>query len=176
MIFNMKRQILLRALTLALSASALFFTGCATPEQRISDHPDIFQRLSARDQELVKVGKIREGMGQDAVYLAWGTPDQKGTGVAHGRSVETWVYNDYYNASSSYPYPYGPYGYGGYFGGGAVFHRHHGHNYAIIGNPWYDPFYYSYIPPRVAYPAKTVTFSGGRVVGIQVLTEPRYRY
>src|SRR6476660_6556352 len=172
--FNMKRQISLRALTLSLSASALFFVGCATPDQRISDHPEIFQRLSPRDQELVKVGKIREGMGQDAVFLAWGTPDQKATGVARGHAVETWIYNDYYYAHSSYPYPYGPYGYGGYFGGGAVFHRHHGHNYAIIGNPWYDPFYYSYIPPRVAYPAKTVTFTGGRVVSIQVLTEPRY--
>jgi hypothetical protein len=175
MILNMKRQIFLRALTLGLCASALFLTGCATPEQRISDHPEIYQTLSPRDQELVKVGKIREGMTPDAVYLAWGTPDQKGTGVARGKSVETWVYNDYYNASSPYPYPYGPYGYGGYFGGGVVFHHHHGHNYAILGNPWFDPFYYSYIPPRVAYPAKTVTFSGGRVVGIQVLTEPRYR-
>ena len=54
MFFDMKRQIFLRALTLALSASALFFSGCATPEQRISDHPEIFQQLSPRDQELVK--------------------------------------------------------------------------------------------------------------------------
>jgi hypothetical protein len=172
--FNMKRRIFLRALTLSVLSSALLFSGCATPEQRISDNPAIFQTLSPRDQELVKVGKIREGMGQDAVFLAWGTPDQKATGVARGHAVETWIYNDYYYAHSSYPYPYGPYGYGGYFGGRAVFHRHHGHHYAIIGNPWYDPFYYSYIPPRVAYPSKTVTFSGGRVVSIQVLTEPRY--
>jgi hypothetical protein len=175
MIFNMKRQIFLRALTLALSASALFFTGCATPDQRITDHPEIFQRLSPRDQELVKVGKIREGMGQDAVYLAWGTPDQKATGVARGHAVETWIYNDYYYSHSSYPYPYGPYGYGGYFGGGRIaFHRHGAHRFAIIGDPFYDPFFYSYIPPRVAYPSKTVTFQGGRVVSIQVMTEPRY--
>jgi len=62
MIFDMKRQIFLRALTLGLCASALVFTGCATPEQRISDNPQIYQSLSPRDQELVKVGKIREGM------------------------------------------------------------------------------------------------------------------
>src|SRR5205085_6993978 len=148
MIFNMREQISLWALTLSLSVSALFFSGCATPEQRITDHPEIYQRLSPRDQDLVKVGKIREGMGMDAVYLAWGTPDQKGTGVARGHSVETWIYNDYYYANSPYPYPYGPFGYGGYYGGGAVFHHHHGHHYAVIGNPWYDPFFYSYISPR----------------------------
>lgn len=175
MFFSMKRQIFLRALTLCFSASALFFfAGCATPEQRISDHPEIFQTLSPRDQELVKAGKIREGMGQDGVYLAWGTPDQKATGVARGHQVETWIYNDYYYANSPYPYPYGPFGYGGYYGGHVVFHSHHHHRFAVIGDPFYDPFFYSYIPPRVAYPSKTVTFSGGRVVSIQVLTEPRY--
>src|SRR5213075_2527259 len=82
--------------------------------------------------------------------------------------------NDYYYANSYYPYPYGPFGYGGYFGGGVVFHRHGGHRFAIIGDPFYDPFYYSYIPPRVAYPSKTVTFEHGRVVSIQIMTQPRY--
>jgi hypothetical protein len=174
MILNMKRQISLRALTLSLAASALFLAGCATPEQRISDHPEIFQTLGPRDQELVKAGKIREGMSQDAVWLAWGTPDQKATGVARGKPVETWIYNDYYYANSPYAYPYGPFGYGGYYGGHVIFHRHGGHRFAIIGDPFYDPFYYSYIPPRVAYPSKTATFQNGRVVSIQVLTQPRY--
>jgi hypothetical protein len=174
MIFDMKRQIHLRALTLCLSASALIlFSGCSTTETRISDHPEIFQSLSPRDQELVKVGKIREGMSQDAVWIAWGTPDQKGTGVARGRAVETWIYNEYTHANAPYPYPYGPYGYGGYYGGRIAFHHHGRHRFAIIGDPFYDPFFYSYIPPRVAYPSKTVTFQNGRVVSIQVLTPPR---
>jgi hypothetical protein len=175
MIFNMKRQIYLRALTLVLSASAIVLTSCSTTETRISDHPEIFQTLSPRDQELVKAGKIREGMSQNAVWIAWGAPDQKATGVARGRPVETWIYNDYTYANAPYPYPYGPYGYGGYFGGGRIiFHRHGAHQFAIIGDPFYDPFFYSYIPPRVAYPSKTVTFSNGRVISIQVMTQPRY--
>jgi len=172
--FNMKRQIFLRALTLCLSASALILPGCSTTESRISEHPEIFQTLSPRDQELVKAGKIREGMSMDAVWVAWGSPDQKANGVARGKHVETWIYNDYYYANSYYPYPYGPFGYGGYFGGGVVFHHHGGHRFAIIGDPFYDPFFYSYIPPRVAYPSKTVTFESGRVVSIQVMTQPRY--
>jgi hypothetical protein len=174
MILNMKRQIYLRALTLCLSASALILPGCSTTETRISDHPEIFQTLSPRDQELVKAGKIREGMSQNAVWVAWGTPDQKATGVARGNPVETWIYNEYTYANAPYPYPYGPFGYGGYFGGRIAFHRHGAHRFAIIGDPFYDPFYYSYIPPRVAYPSKTVTFQNGRVVSIQVLTPPRY--
>jgi hypothetical protein len=174
MILNMKRQIFLRALTLVLSASAFVLTSCSTTETRISEHPEIFQTLSPRDQELVKAGKIREGMSQNAVWLAWGTPDQKATGVAGGHPVETWIYNEYYYANAPYPYPYGPFGYGGYFGGRVIFHHHGGHRFAIIGDPFFDPFYYSYIPPRVAYPSKTVTFSNGRVISIQVLTTPRY--
>jgi hypothetical protein len=173
MIFNMKRQILLRALTFGISASALILPGCSTTETRISEHPEIFQRLSPRDQGLVSQGKIREGMSQNAVWLAWGAADQKATGVARGKPVETWIYNEYTYSSAPYPYPYGPYGYGGYFGGVGVFHHHRGHRFAIIGDPFYDPFYYSYIPPRVSYPSKTVTFVNDRVVSIQILSPPR---
>jgi hypothetical protein len=172
MIFSMKRQILTRALTFGL-ASALILSSCSTPEERIKEHPEIFQTLSPQDQSLVSQGKIREGMSMNAVWLAWGTPDQKAQGSARGRAVETWIYNEYVYADAPYPYPYGPYGYGGYWGGGVVFHHHGGHRFAIIGDPFYDPFYYSYIPPRVAYPSKTVTFSNGRVVAIQVMTTPR---
>ena len=176
MILNMKRQIYLRALTLCLSASALILPGCSTTETRISDHPEIFQTLSPRDQELVKAGKIRESMSQNAVWLAWGAPDQKATGVARGNPVETWIYNEYTYANSPYPYPYGPFGYGGYYGGRVSFHHHGGYRFAIIGDPFFDPFFYSYIPPRVAYPSKTVTFQNGRVVSIQVMTPPRSFY
>lgn len=173
MIFSMKRQILLRALTFGIATSALIFSGCSTPETRISEHPEIFQTLSSRDQALVSQGKIREGMSQNAVWLAWGNPDQKATGTVRGRYVETWIYNEYVYANAPYPYPYGPFGYGGYWGGGVVFHTHHGRRFAVIGDPFFDPFYYSYIPPRIPYPAKTVTFSNGRVISIQVLSPPR---
>src|SRR5204862_6830430 len=98
----MKRQILLRALTFGVSASALLLTSCSTTETRISGHPEIFQRLSPRDQDLVSQGKIREGMSLDAVWLAWGTPDQKGVGTARGHAVETWIYNEYVYSHDTY--------------------------------------------------------------------------
>lgn len=169
MIFNMKRQILMRALTFGILASALMLTSCSTTESRISEHPEIFQGLSPRDQALVSQGKIREGMSQNAVWLAWGNPDQKAMGDMRGRSTETWIYVAY---RSAYPYGYGygyPYGgFGGFYGGGLI-HGYYGHHYAFFGHPFYDPFYYSYIPPSIPYPYKTVTFANGRVMSFQYL-------
>lgn len=174
MVFPMGRKNIYRAAAASIFASAIFLAGCSTTETRIADHPEIYQRLSAQDQALVSQGKIREGMSENAVWLAWGAPDQKAAGTARGRAVETWIYNEYTYSSAPYPFPYGPYGYGGYFGTGAVaFHHHHGHRFVVLGDPFYDPFFYSYIPPRVAYPAKMVTFSNGRAVSIQILSQPR---
>jgi hypothetical protein len=166
----MKRHILSRALTLGLSASALFFlASCETLDSRISQHPDIYQSLSPSDQALVSQGKIRSGMSQSAVWLAWGDPQQKAAGAMRGRSTETWIYVNY--ATYDYPYygPYGPrFGYG--FVGASRFHHHRG--FAFFGDPFYDPFYYSQIPPSIPYPIKTVTFANGRVMSFQYMVPP----
>lgn len=149
---------------LGVSAGALFLSGCATTETRINQHPEIYGSLSPRDQALVRQGQIREGMSESAVWLAWGSPEQKAAGSAHGRPMETWIYMDY-----SYPYPsYYPYHHYG-FSSVSVIRRHHGRRYFVFGDPlFYDPFY-SFIPPRIAYPYKTVSFARGRVVSYQVL-------
>ena len=44
-----------------------------------------------------------------------------------------------------------------------------GRNFVFFGDPFYDPFYYSYIPPSIPYPGKMVTFANGRVVSFQYL-------
>ena len=89
-----------------------------------------------------------------------------------GRATETWIYVQTTTApygSANYPfYGYGPY-FGGGFGGGFVTRHHHGRAFFLYGDPFYDPFYYSYIPPTVSIPYKTVTFSNGRVVSWQLL-------
>ena len=153
--------------------AALFLAGCATIETRISEHPEIYNDLSPRDQALVRQGRIRERMTMNAVWLAWGSPEQKGFGRYHGKSTETWIYRAYYNEYDPY---YGGYGFGGYgygygypgFVGGRYGHR----RFVAIYDPFYDPFFY----PRfrqVSYPYKTVTFSNGRVVAFQQYTPPR---
>ncbi|HET9367255.1 MAG TPA: hypothetical protein VFO22_04230, partial [Candidatus Udaeobacter sp.] len=127
-------------------------TSCSTPQTRISDHPDLYQGLSSRDQALVSQGQIRYGMSRNAVWLAWGSPDSKVIGNMRGHSTETWVYVYYVTYPYYYPY-YGPYGPG----------------FGFFGDPFYDPFYYSLLPPSIPYPNKAVTFSNSRVMSFQSL-------
>ena len=151
MIALMKRQSFSGALTLGIVAGALVVTSCSTTESRISENPEIYRNLSSRDQALVNQGQIRYGMSRNAVWLAWGSPDSKVIGNMRGHSTETWIYV-HYATYPYYPY-YGPYGPG----------------FGFFGDPFYDPFYYSLIPPSIPYPYKTVTFSNGRVVSFQYL-------
>lgn len=175
----MKRPFFTQALALGLACSAIVLAGCSTTESRISEHPELFQRLSPKDQALVSRGQIRVGMSQDAVWLAWGNPDQKARGNMRGRETETWIYTEttsdpYYGRYGygpfgyGYGYGYGPYGYGGI----GIIRSHHRGRFFFIGDPFYDPFYYSYIPPTISYPSKVVTFSNGRVVSFQYLVPP----
>jgi hypothetical protein len=141
----MKRRFSVHASALGLVA-ALIFTSCSTPQTRISDHPDLYQSLSHKDQALVTQGQIRIGMSRTAVWLAWGSPDQKIIGNMGGGPTETWVYV-YYAAYPYYP-GYGP--------------------WSFFGDPFYDPFFYSYIP-SIPYPDKVVTFARGRAMSFQYL-------
>ena len=175
---TMKRPFFLKALTLGFSASALILTSCETTESRISDHPEIFNSLSPRDQQLVQQGQIRTGMSQNAVWLAWGGAEQKTVGEMRGKPTETWIYVNYqpayYGPGYGYGYPYGPFGPGpwgpwGYGGIAVVGRHHHGRSFVYFGDPFYDPFFYSYIPPSIPVPYRTVTFVNGRVISFQYL-------
>jgi hypothetical protein len=161
------------ALLLGLAAVGLCLTSCETTENRISEHQDMFNSLSSRDQALVRQGQIRSGMSTNAVWLAWGSPEQKTVGEMRGHPTETWIYVESRTApygSAYYPY----YGYGPGFYGGFGFHHgfgYHGRRFAFYGDPFYDPFYYSYIP-TITVPYRTVTFSSGRVMSFQYLARP----
>jgi hypothetical protein len=130
------------ALIFGITAGAMIFGGCATPGGRISQHPEIYQSLSPRDQALVSEGQIRQGMTADAVWLAWGTADQKIPASIRNRPAETWVYLRY-ETPPSYGGPY-----------------------------YYGPFDWSYIPPKFIYPIRAVTFSNGKVAYFGYLPRP----
>ena len=83
------------ASTFAVAGAVLLLTSCGTTGQRISQHPEIYQRLSPQDQASVSQGQIRLGMTMDAVWLAWGIPEQKIPGYERGHPTETWVYLRY---------------------------------------------------------------------------------
>jgi hypothetical protein len=138
----MQRRVLSVALTFGIAVGIMTLTSCATTEARISQHPEMYQRLSPSDQALVSQGQIRPGMTMDAVWLAWGTPDQRIPDKMRIRPTETWVYLRY-ETPPSYGGPY-----------------------------YYGPFDWSYIPPKFVYPSKGVTFSNGRVVFFRYMTPP----
>jgi len=142
----MKRRVFLGASTLGLAMCALILVSCSTPQTRISEHPDLYQSISPRDQALVSQGQIRTGMPRTAVWLAWGSPDRKIIGNMGAGRRETWVYIYY---ATSYPC-YGPWD-------------------PYFGAPLYYPFYDSDLPPTISYPGKIVTFANGRVVAFQYL-------
>lgn len=114
-------------------------------------------------------------MSQEAVYIAWGQPQQKAAGVVRGVPTETWVYT---LSTAAYgpgygPGFYGPYGYG--FAGSVGFYGRHGRfrYYGSFVDPFWDPFYYPF-PATVTYPVKTVSFQSGRVVAFQYLSPAGY--
>ncbi|MDQ3120164.1 MAG: hypothetical protein M3Q89_11455 [Verrucomicrobiota bacterium] len=181
----MKRRIIL----LALMTAALSLAGCTTVQTRIEEKPEAFRRMSSSDQALVTQGKVREGMSQDAVYIAWGPPNQRALGRNRGSTVETWIY--FHTAAGSYypsPFLYGPYagfgyglGYGGGFGYGSGYgggfgsgrYRRGGYYRGFRYDPFYDPFFYNRTSV-VSYPERTITFQSGRVIAYQFLPEPRF--
>jgi hypothetical protein len=140
--FCMQGRVAHVALIFAITAGALILVGCATTQSRISQHPEMYQHLSATDQALVSQGQIRFGMTMNAVWLAWGTADQKIPANVRGRPAETWVYLRY-ETPPSYGGPY-----------------------------YYGPFDWSYIPPKFIYPIRAVTLSNGRVAYFGYLPPP----
>jgi outer membrane protein assembly factor BamE (lipoprotein component of BamABCDE complex) len=113
-----------------LTVLTLCQCATSTPQSRIERNPQIFSRLGAKDRELVTSGVIREGMTQDAVFLAWGSPDRVSAGRSRGKDIESWYYVSErpvrtFNMNMGFGYgawsPYwGPAGWGGYpyWGGG----------------------------------------------------------
>lgn len=173
----MKRQMFSWALLACIATGALVLSGCSTIGSRIDSNRAAFDQLSPENRALVSQGKISGGMSQQAVYIAWGQPQQKATGMVRGGPTETWVYTLSTAAYGPYGYGgFGRYGYGGWgYAGRIGFYGHHGRHrfYGAFVDPYWDPFYYPF-PATVSYPVKTVSFQRGRVVAFQYLSPSAY--
>src|ERR1700744_5654618 len=90
--FGMKCQFSRWALWSLIAAGALVFSACSTVETRIDKNKAAFEQLPPKERDLVNQGKISLGMSEMAVYIAWGQPQQKATGVVHNTPTESWVY------------------------------------------------------------------------------------
>lgn len=137
----------------AASALALLAAGCSTPETRIRDNPEIFNRLSPQEQDLIRQGRVGIGFDQDMVKLAVGEPDRIWTRTDAEGATESWSYTTYESADG---FPL----YRGFY------HRYHfHHHYHGWGDPFY-PYYLSY-PSRREREVFKVVFKDGRVTSIE---------
>lgn len=134
--------------TLFAGLIALFAAGCSTPETRIRANPELFNRLSPEEQNLIREGRVGIGFDQEMVRLAVGTPDRIWTRTDTEGATESWSYTTY-ETMDGFPL------YRGFY------HRYYG--------GWYDTYY----PYYLAYPARRdrevfkVVFKEGRVVAIE---------
>ena len=77
---------------LALCALLLFFVSCASPKHRAKKNPEAYAALHDEWKQLVMKGKIAEGMGTDALFIAMGNPSWKKPTQFMDREVSGWVY------------------------------------------------------------------------------------
>lgn len=83
----------LKSITVLLCCGAIL-CGCAsnTIEKRRAERITAYETLSPEYQQLVDAGEIKTGMPKDAVYIAWGKPnDITYSEDSHGK-LETWLY------------------------------------------------------------------------------------
>ena len=124
-------------------AAAIVMVSCApsTPQARIQQSPQMFERLSEKHKSLVERGQISRGMQPDAVYLAWGHPSNTMMGSYKGKNSERW---DYTGSRPIYTTNFfGSYGYG--YGG---YHGHRGYRYSGMGLGIGPEI--SYVPTHIA--------------------------
>jgi hypothetical protein len=81
-----------RYLTLWLLVGLMMGCATSTIEKRRAERPDAYGRLTADHRALVDKGDIAVGMGEDAVYIAWGKPDQVLRRGDKGGESSRWLY------------------------------------------------------------------------------------
>ena len=80
---------LIRPITL-LALCALI--GCASPERRIKQNPELFATFSPDVQEHIRAGTVQLGFTRDAVFLALGKADRNYSRQTADKRVEVWSY------------------------------------------------------------------------------------
>jgi hypothetical protein len=98
----------------------LILGSCSTIESRKEERAQAFDLLTKDQQRVVMQGRITEGLGQDAVYIALGKPLRVRRESMNGVATENWVYGRMETYSNpgivmGPAYGYGRYGYGPYF-------------------------------------------------------------
>jgi hypothetical protein len=130
---------------LVLLGGFVLLSGCSTPASRIAKQPEVFNRLTPEQQQMIREGRVGIGFDQEMVKLALGDPDRVRERIdASGRS-EIWSYITYEGSD------------------GVLLYR--GWYHRGWGGPYYP--YYMNVPGRRERSHDEVVFREGRVVSIE---------
>jgi outer membrane protein assembly factor BamE (lipoprotein component of BamABCDE complex) len=145
----MKTSRIFALASVALCAALL--AGCNTPESRIRNSPQVFDRLNPDEQALVKAGQIAVGFTPEAVKLALGDPDRIVTNTDATGQHDVWHYVTYEDYQ------------------GVVIYTGYYHRYRGWGGPyfWGGAPYYNGYPARVHDRIRVVFGTNGLVSSIQ---------
>lgn len=77
----------------------LAVAGCATPESRIKEKPDIFNQFPPEIQSKVRAGQVDIGYTKDMVYIALGKPDREYTRTTADGTFEVWSFTATYSTT-----------------------------------------------------------------------------
>ena len=81
-----------------LMITACLFVGCATSDvdSRKKERYAAYSNLTPERKALVDDGQIKVGMSEDAVYIAWGKPDEVLQRENQSGRITTWIYHGVY--------------------------------------------------------------------------------
>jgi hypothetical protein len=128
-----------------LVASLGFVAGCSTPESRIARQPELFNRLTPDQQQMIRDGRVGIGFDMDMVKLALGDPDRVRLRTDENGSSEVWTYLTYEGSD------------------GMLLYR--GWYHRGWGSPFYP--YYLDVAGRRERSRDEVVFRDGRVVSVE---------
>jgi hypothetical protein len=128
-----------------LIAGLAVLVGCSTTETRIAKQPELFNRLTPEQQQMIREGRVGIGFDMDMVKLALGDPDRIRERIDSSGHSEVWTY-------LTYEAPDGVLLYRGWY--------HRG-----WGSPYYP--YYLDVPGRRERSRDEVVFRDGKVVSVE---------
>lgn len=130
---------------LALLGGLIALAGCSTPETRIAKQPELFNRLTAEQQQMIREGRVGLGFDMDMVKLSLGEPDRIRERIDASGKSEVWSYIQYETND------------------GALLYR--GWYHRGWGSPFYP--YYMTVPGRRERSHDEVVFRDGKVVSVE---------
>lgn len=131
--------------TLIALMAGLVLAGCSTPETRIAKQPELFNRLTPEQQQMIREGKVGIGFDMDMVKLALGDPDRVRERTDVNGRKEVWSYVTYEGSDGTLLYR-------------GWYHRG-------WGSPYYP--YYTSVSHRRERSRDEVVFRDGRVVSVE---------